>query len=277
MENIIVSKFGGSSLSDAKQFDKVKNIICSKENRSYIVVSAPGKRFEDDIKITDMLNSIHTLKLMREELISKVKERFEEICDELSLSDDLKREITNVCSEIEESTDKDFVLSRGEYLNALLMGSYLGYEFVDSKDLIFFDENGNLDEDKTYLEIKKKISKKGKIIVPGFYGSNSRGNVKTFERGGSDITGSIIARGINADLYENWTDVTGVMTADPKKEKNAKTIRRLTYKELLQITQNGAQVYHPDAIRPVENAHIPINIKNTNNPEEIGTLVKGED
>ena len=177
--------------------------------------------------------------------------------------------------EIEDSSERDFIISRGEFLNALIMASHLGYKFVDAKDIIFFDDEGNLDEYKTYKEIKTKISKEDKVVVPGFYGINNQKKIKTFERGGSDITGSIIASALDASVYENWTDVCGVMTADPKKEKSAKTIEILTYKELLEISANGAQVYHKDAIKPVEKAAIPINIKNTNDPEESGTIIKG--
>lgn len=294
----VVAKFGGSSLSDAKQFNKVKDIILSQSDRNHIVVSAPGKRYEGDVKVTDMLNYVYKLKTTKEQireeikqlqkkevvitkekqqLISQIEERFEEICDDLEVSGKPKREIKQVCRQIDDAKEKDFIVSRGEYLNALIMADYLGYDFIDAADLIFFDQDGCLDEQKTYHEIKKRISKDDKIVVPGFYGLSAKGEIKTFERGGSDITGSIIAKGINADLYENWTDVTGVMTADPRKEKSAKTIKNLTYKQLLQITKNGAQVYHPDAIKAVANAAIPINIKNTNKPEETGTIVRGEE
>lgn len=293
----IVAKFGGSSLSDAKQFNKVKDIILSGEERNHIVVSAPGKRYDGDIKITDMLSYTHETELMRKEVeeqikllqyqessllkdkektIAQIEERFEEICYDLKVTGNSKKEIQNVCQQISNSTDRDFIISRGEYLSAVIMSAHLGYEFVDSADIIFFDAEGNLDEARTYKEIKKRIAAEDKVVVPGFYGSDHLGKIKTFERGGSDITGSIIAKGVCADMYENWTDVTGVMTADPRKEKDAKTIDNMTYKELLKITQNGAQVYHPDAIRPVENAEIPINIKNTNKPNEMGTMIQGE-
>lgn len=293
----IVAKFGGSSLSDAKQFNKVKDIILSQEDRNHIVVSAPGKRYDADVKVTDMLSYIHKIQIARKEIQEQIRllnekelslitqrdkitdsieERFEEICDDLKVSGKPKREIKTVCQNIKKSVNRDFIISRGEYLNALIMSEYLGYDFIDSADLIFFDREGNLDEAKTYKEIKRRISADDKVVVPGFYGSDYKGEIKTFERGGSDITGSIIAKGICADMYENWTDVTGVMTADPRKEKDAKTIDNLTYKQLLKITENGARVYHPDAIRPVANAEIPINIKNTNKPDEVGTIIQGE-
>lgn len=293
----VVAKFGGSSLADAKQFNKVRDIILSQSDRNHIVVSAPGKRYEGDTKVTDILTYIYKTKILKNHiqeeikalqekeavltrekqlLISQVEERFEEICSDLEVSAKARREINNICKQIDDSIEKDFIVSRGEYLNALIMADYLGYDFIDSADLIFFDKNGKLDEARTYAEINKRISKEDKVVVPGFYGSSYSGEIKTFERGGSDITGSIIAKGISADVYENWTDVTGVMTEDPKKSKDAKTIENLTYRELLQITKNGAQVYHPDAIKPVEKADIPINIKNTNKPHETGTIVQGE-
>ena len=291
----IVSKFGGSSLADAKQFNKVKNIIMSENDRTHIVVSAPGKRSNDDIKITDTLNKCYELQNKKKELIKQeleilsskkkveeeieltinlVENRFEELCIELNISGKAKEELKKVKDDIRDSSDRDFILSRGEYLNAIIMAEYLGYEFIDAKELIYFDADGKLDEEKTYKEIKKRINVNDKVVVPGFYGIDYNGNIKTFERGGSDITGSILARGISADLYENWTDVTGVMTADPRKDKNATTIENMTYKELLDMAKNGANVYHPDAIKPVENVDIPINIKNTNCPLEKGTIVK---
>jgi len=292
----IVAKFGGTSLSDASQFNKVKDIILSQNDRNYIVVSAPGKRYDGDVKVTDMLGYTHNIQTMKEtikdqirelqkkevllikekeKVIYQIEERFEEICDELGVAGKAKREIKSVANLLRDSSDRDFVISRGEYLSAVIMADYLGYDFIDSKDLIFFDEDGNLDEGKTYSEIRRKISPEDKIVIPGFYGSNNKGSIKTFERGGSDITGSIIANGISAFMYENWTDVSGVMTADPKKKKDAMTIDNLTYDQLLDITKNGAQVYHPDAIRPVAKAEIPINIKNTNKPQDTGTIING--
>ena len=296
IEKKMVSKFGGSSLCDAKQFNKVKGIVYSEPKRNHIIVSAPGKRYESDVKVTDMLYDVYSLnfkrnsirenikRLIQEEInitmkskerILDIENRFEEICTELNIKETMIEDIKKVFKEIEDSSERDFIISRGEFLNALIMASHLGYKFVDAKDIIFFDDEGNLDEYKTYKEIKTKISKEDKVVVPGFYGINNQKKIKTFERGGSDITGSIIASALDASVYENWTDVCGVMTADPKKEKSAKTIEILTYKELLEISANGAQVYHKDAIKPVEKAAIPINIKNTNDPEESGTIIKG--
>ena len=276
----MVSKFGGTSLSEGGQFNKVKSIVSSGKNRSCIVVSAPGKRFKGDLKVTDLLSEIHRLKESGESyerLLSQIQNRYQEIFCQLKISKDIGSEIHNVFKEIYNSSDRDFILSRGEYLNALIMAKSLGYILVDAKDIIFFKENGILDEKRTDQAIKSRLSSKEKVIVPGFYGSNSCGGVKTFARGGSDITGALIARGIGADVYENWTDVSGVMTADPNVERSAKTIPYLSYKELRRITQEGAQVYHPDAIPPVESMSIALHIRNTNNPKESGTIIKGDE
>lgn len=291
----IVSKFGGSSLSDASQFNKVKNIILSESDRKHIVVSAPGKRDDNDTKITDILVDCYELQTKKQELIKKeielirqrysvekqietvldlIENRFTELCYELNISDRIKEELKKVKSEIKNSTDKDFILSRGEYLNAIIMSEYLDYEFIDAKELIYFKDNGELDEEKTFLTIKNKISKDEKVVVPGFYGIDSHGRIRTFKRGGSDITGSILAHAIGADMYENWTDVNGIMTDDPRKNKDATTIDTMTYEELHKMTNNGALVYHPDAIKHVEEVNIPINVKNTNSPELKGTVIK---
>lgn len=291
----IVSKFGGSSLSDAGQFNKVKNIILSESDRKHIVVSAPGKRDDSDTRITDILVNCYELQTKKQELIKQelelknqkdiienqmemvldlIENRFTELCQELNISDRIKEELKKVKDEIKNSTDKDFILSRGEYLNAIIMSEYLDYEFIDAKELIYFKDDGELDEEKTFLAIKNKISKDEKVVVPGFYGIDSHGNIRTFKRGGSDITGSILAHAIGADLYENWTDVNGIMTDDPRKNKDAVTIDTMTYEQLHEITNNGAQVYHPDAIKLVEEVNIPINVKNTNSPELKGTFIK---
>lgn len=280
MFSSVVSKFGGTSLSEGGQFHKVKSIVSSGKRRNCIVVSAPGKRFKGDRKVTDLLSEIHRLKESGEsyeKLLFQIQNRYQEIFCHLQISKDISGEIHKVCKEINNSSDRDFILSRGEYLNALIMAKSLGYILVDAKDIIFFKENGILDQKKTDQAIRKRFSKEEKVIVPGFYGSNSQGGIKTFARGGSDITGALIAKGIGAALYENWTDVSGVMTADPSIERSAKTIPYLSYKELMRITREGAQVYHPDAIPPVESRNIALHIKNTNSPKESGTIIKGDD
>lgn len=294
IERKVVAKFGGSSLADSAQILKAKEIIQADGGRSHIVVSAPGKRSGDDEKITDILDKCHVIQQERkrietirreleereesarqelEKTVSIIEERFEEICRSLSIEGKAKREIQKTKEQIKQSQDRDYILSRGEYLNAIILAEYLGYEFVDAQDLIFFHEDGSLDQKRTDEAIRKHIDKDKKVVVPGFYGIDENGKIRTFQRGGSDITGSLLASVLGADVYENWTDVSGVMTEDPSKSKEAKTIHEMSYDELLKITREGAQVYHPDAIAPVQSANIPIRIKNTNHPEEEGTLV----
>lgn len=291
----VVAKFGGSSLADAKQFSKAKDIITAGTGRSHIVVSAPGKRNGEDEKITDILDRCHKLQQEKGE-IAKIKEeirhreeialeqldktihlmeeRFEEICHSLSITGNAKAEIRKIKEEIQGSQDRDYILSRGEYLNAMIMAEYLGYEFIDAKDIIFFREDGSLMEEETDRAIKRLVDKDKKVVIPGFYGIDERGKIRTFQRGGSDITGSLLAKALGAQVYENWTDVNGVMTEDPKKSSEATTIREMTYEELLAITRGGAEVYHPDAITPLLGANIPLHIKNTNDPKQAGTLVR---
>ena len=289
-----VSKFGGSSLSDSKQFSKVKDIILSKEDSDVIIVSAPGKRNGQDRKVTDDLIEIANLqkdlkeleiiekRLKKEEEYKKkqvsfyretIKKRFEDLALELNLEDEFQEDMEETFKEIQESNSLDFIVSRGEYLNAKLMAHYLDYEFVDAKDLIFFDEQGEIDSEKSVREIRNRIEKGKKVVVPGFYGVDQEGQIKTFSRGGSDYTGSIIASALNSKVYENWTDVNGIMTSDPNKDKNAKTISHLNYEELSQIIEDGAQVYQKDAIEPVKNKNITIRILNTNNPNFEGTEI----
>ncbi len=289
-----VSKFGGTSLSDAKQFSKVRNIIFSKEDRDVIVVSAPGKRNDRDEKVTDILIKVSELSkdlenlrevikrlssetLIKENLLKDnlelVKDRFEKIRIDLNLDEALEEKIEEVFNEIKNSTNKDFIISRGEYLNGLLMAQYLNYEFVDAKDLIFFKRNGKVDFNKSTKAIAKKITKGKKVVVPGFYG-NYFGEIKTFNRGGSDYTGSIIAYALNSEIYENWTDVNGIMTKDPKKDKDAKTIEKLSYKELSDIIEGGAEVYQKEALEPVALKNIKVRILNTNDPKNKGTEIE---
>ena len=292
-----VSKFGGTSLSSASQFEKVKNIILSEKDREIIVVSAPGKRFEDDVKITDRLieisenkRSIDEIKIiienLKEELkekenninnsISQSKKRFLEIIDELNLDSKIKNKIEEVFYEINKSSSKDYIISRGEYLNALLMSEYLDYEFLDAKDLIVIDTNGEVDLNLSCKNIKSKIKMGNKVVVPGFYGSDYYGNIKTLKRGGSDYTGSIIASALDSEVYENWTDVNGIMTDNPKINKEARTISHIDYNKLEEIISKGAEVYQLDAIRPVMEKNIIVKILNTNNPMEKGTEIKNK-
>ena len=295
IEGKSVSKFGGSSLKDAGQFAKVKKIIFSKEDRDIIVVSAPGRRFKEDTKITDELISLSDknkkiddlekiIKSLEEELevqeayrdtqLEKVKRRFLSIAEELKLKDFWDDELKFVFDEIKNSGDKDFIVSRGEYLNAKLLSRYLGYDFIDAKDIIIFDEDGKVDLEKSAKAIKDNIGEKKKAVVPGFYGSDKNGDIVTFTRGGSDYTGSLIAYALDSKVYENWTDVNGIMTSDPNKDPDAKTIDKLNFKELKEIIDGGAQVYQGDAIKPVEEKNIMIKILNTNNPRNHGTVIK---
>lgn len=289
-----VAKFGGSSLSDSSQFTKVKNIV-NDEKRDVIVVSAPGKRDIRDFKVTDKLLDIYKYKsqinLLEDSLkeIKKqikdtrkhlektnkqAKDRFEEIALELKLDKKTNTDIDITFDDIYDSDSKDFILSRGEYLNAKLMAKYLDYKFLDAKDLIFLDKDGKLDKEKTYKKIRENIKKGEKVVVPGFYARDNKGRIVTFARGGSDYTGSIIAGALDAEVYENWTDVDGIMTDDPNKNKNAKKYNNLSYTELDQIIDSGARVYQKDAIEPVRDKNITIRVLNTNNPEGSGTEIK---
>ena len=271
-----VLKFGGSSLSDGEQFRKVKDIITSQPSRRYVVASAPGKRFPGDEKITDMLYHCQALSSqgmpIREEF-SKIEERYNGIINDLLLDLSLSEELEDVRQRIESGATADYAASRGEYLNSLILSKYLGYDFMDAKDCIFFDENGAFDGEKTYTKASQLLKEHERAVIPGFYGSMPDGSIKTFSRGGSDITGSIIARSVNADIYENWTDVSGMLMADPRYVENPKVIDTITYSELRELAYMGATVMHDEAIFPVRQARIPINIRNTNSPEDPGTMI----
>ena len=295
IEGKSVSKFGGSSLKDAGQFAKVKKIIFSKEDRDVIVVSAPGRRFKEDTKVTDELISLSDknskiedlekiIKSLEEELaaqrayrdtqLEKVEKRFSEIAEDLKLEEFWDEELKFVFDQIKNSNNKDFIVSRGEFLNAKLLSKYLDYDFIDAKDIIIFDEEGQVDLKKSREAIRNHIGDNQKAVVPGFYGSDNNGDIVTFTRGGSDYTGSLIAYALDSKVYENWTDVNGIMTSDPNKDPDAKTIDKLNFKELKEIINKGAQVYQGDAIRPVEEKNITIKILNTNNPRNHGTVIK---
>jgi len=285
-----VAKFGGSSLASGKQFTKVRDIVFSSDDRNIIVVSAPGKRFEEDNKVTDLLLEFYrvqkelnreniteekfiALSLQRDQVLQITSNRFHEIAADLFLDFKIKQTIDDVMADLMDLSERDEIISRGEYLNAKIMAEYLDYEFIDAKDLIFFNAEGGLDKHKTYNAIQEKLGLVRWAVVPGFYGTDYLGHIKTFERGGSDITGSILAGALKCEVYENWTDVDGVMTTDPTKNKDSKKIESMTYEELLMLAKGGAQVYHPDAISPLMEVGIPIIIKNTNNPSGEGTLV----
>ena len=278
---IKVVKFGGSSLADAEQFRKVGRIIRKDADRRYVVPSAPGKRTPDDTKVTDMLYGCYGVAIMEEEeceeefesRLEKIKERYDEIIEGLGLSMDLTDEFRMIRENFIRKTGRDYAASRGEYLNGRIMAEYLGYPFIDAADVIFFDEDGNFDAKKTDQVLAEVLAEKKCAVIPGFYGSMPDGSVKTFSRGGSDITGSIVAKAVHADMYENWTDVSGFLITDPRIIPNPKAIDVITYRELRELSYMGATVLHEDAIFPVRKEGIPINIRNTNIPEDKGTLI----
>ena len=271
-----VVKFGGSSLASAEQFKKVGDIIRQDEARRYVVPSAPGKRNSKDTKVTDMLYQCYELaengkKFDRQ--LAEIQERYQEIIDGLGLDVSLDGEFQTIAENFKQKIGVDYAASRGEYLNGILMAAYLGYEFIDAATIIFFDEDGNFLADKTNEVMSARLEEVERAVVPGFYGAKEDGTVVTFSRGGSDVTGSIVAKAVHADLYENWTDVSGFLIADPRIIKGAKVIETITYKELRELSYMGASVLHEDAIFPVRKEGIPINIKNTNAPEDAGTMI----
>lgn len=271
-----VVKFGGSSLANAEQFQKVADIIRADEARRYVIPSAPGKRFSSDIKVTDMLYECYDIAESGKKFtaqLDKIKERYNEIIKGLGLELSLDDEFQVIHENFEKKAGSNYAASRGEYLNGIIMANYLGYEFVDAAEVIFFDENGSFDEVKTDKKLADRLKDTEKAVVPGFYGAKPDGSVKTFSRGGSDVTGSIVAKAIQADLYENWTDVSGFLVTDPRIIENPEVIETITYRELRELAYMGATVLHEDAIFPVRKAEIPINIKNTNAPQEKGTLI----
>jgi aspartate kinase len=271
-----VVKFGGSSLASAEQFTKVGNIIRADEARKYVVPSAPGKRNSKDTKVTDMLYACYAKAEAGEEFrvpLMKIKDRYDSIINGLQLKISLDEEFKTISKNFKEKAGVDYAASRGEYLNGILMAEYLGYEFIDAATVIFFDEDGNFDAEKTDKVLSKKLAECEKAVIPGFYGSLPDGTVHTFSRGGSDITGSIVAKAARASMYENWTDVSGCLVADPRIIDNPEPIRVITYRELRELSYMGASVLHEDAVFPVRRAGIPINIRNTNDPEADGTLI----
>ena len=274
-----VAKFGGSSVADALQIEKIRNIIENDEDIKYVVVSAPGKRFSEDSKVTDLLYLCKTHiehKIPYEQIFQVICDRFMAVEVNLDVDIDLEHEFEDIKRNLEAGASADYIASRGEYLNAMIIASYLGYDFVDAAKIVKFDEKGRFMEELTDKAIKKELANHEKAVIPGFYGSKIDGSVKTFSRGGSDITGSIIARAVGADMYENWTDVSGFLMADPRIVKDPKPISTVSYKELRELSYMGASVLHEDAIYPARVANIPINIRNTNRPEDPGTIITAE-
>ena len=271
-----VVKFGGSSLANAEQFQKVGDIIRSDESRRYVVPSAPGKRFDEDIKVTDMLYGCYDAASKGEDITEKInaiKARYYEIIKGLGLSLSLEEEFKKIDEDFRAQAGIQYAASRGEFLNGKIMAAYLGYDFVDAASVIRFDKAGNLEAEETNKLLSKKLSKSQHAVIPGFYGACADGTVKTFSRGGSDVTGSLVAKAIHADIYENWTDVSGFLVTDPRIVHNPEPIEAITYRELRELSYMGATVLHEDAIFPVRKEGIPINIKNTNAPEDPGTMI----
>jgi len=271
-----VVKFGGSSLADADQFRKVADIVKGESSRRYVVASAPGKRNSLDEKVTDLL--LQTYKMAKDrkdidEIFEKICQRYRDIIKGLELDYSLEDEFANIKTSILHNAGRNYVASRGEYLNSKILARFLGFPFVDSEDCVFFDMKGELDAEKTTREIKNILSMHEYAVIPGFYGINSEGSIRTFSRGGSDITGSLVAAAVNADIYENWTDVSGMLMADPRIVDSPLPIPEITYRELRELSYMGASVLHEDAVFPVRKAGIPINIKNTNAPADPGTMI----
>lgn len=271
-----VVKFGGSSLAGAENFKKVKAIVEADKERTIVVVSAPGKRFKEDNKVTDLLYICHAhLKYNAscDEIFEKIKERYREIYTGCGLTFDIEAAFAEVEKKLVKRTSVDYIVSRGEYLNARLMAEYLGYTFVDSADWLFFDYDGKVDFERSYYALSAIVEHHPRVVLPGFYGTLPNGDIHTFSRGGSDITGAIAAAAVNADSYENWTDVSGIMMVDPRIVPSARPISRITFAELRELSHMGAEVLHEETVFPIRIKNIPLYIKNTNDPAAPGTLI----
>ncbi|MDE5911063.1 MAG: aspartate kinase [Clostridia bacterium] len=274
--SITVAKFGGTSMADAKAITKVAEIIKQDAKRRYVVVSAPGKRFSQDHKVTDMLYACyHDLQINGEckDTFDKIRDRFKGIVADLAIDLDIDSYLDKVEEEMNKYDSAEFCASRGEYLSAVIMAKVLGYKFIDAKDIMVFDENGDFQAELTNEKVKNALAGVERAVVPGFYGGDEAGIVHTFSRGGSDVSGAVIARAVGASLYENWTDVNGFMSADPRIVENPKPISTLSYKELRELAYMGANVLHPESIFPVRISKIPINIRNTFCPTADGTMI----
>ena len=276
MNGTIVCKFGGSSLADASGFQKAKNILLGNEKRRFAVPSAPGRRFDGDDKVTDLLYRCYQQVEKGEdcaETFAKITERYLGIARELGLTMDVMALLQDTRAAIERVRTPDFAASRGEYLNGVLLANYLGWDFIDAADVVRFDKQGVFAAEWTNRVLTEELKKHERAVIPGFYGAFPDGNVRTFSRGGSDISGALVARAAEAELYENWTDVSGFLMADPRVVQNPAGIERLTYRELRELSYMGATVLHEDAIFPVHKAGIPTNIRNTNDPDHPGTMI----
>ena len=276
-EKIVVAKFGGSSLADAEHFRKVKKIVESDPARRYVVPSAPGKRSREDEKVTDLLYQCSAEAHRGGDYVSvlnKIKKRYQEIIDELELDVSLEREFAVIEQAFLSDAGAQYAASRGEYLNGILLAAFLGYEFVDAAEVVRFDRNGVFEDERTNFFLNERLSRTERAVVPGFYGADDAGNIHTFSRGGSDVSGAIVARAVQAELYENWTDVSGFLLTDPTIVDHPKKINAMTYAELRELSYRGATVLHEEAVYPVRREGISIHIRNTNHPEENGTFIR---
>ena len=275
----ITAKFGGSSLASAAQFRKVGAILAADPARRFVVASAPGKRSSGDTKVTDMLYRCYDLAAAGEDyspVLEQIRERYADIAGELGVDFDLDGELAPIREHLKTAPQRDYMASRGEYLNSRLLAAWLGWPFLDAASCVRFHGDGTFDADTTQTLLSRALSGLERAVVPGFYGADETGRVITFSRGGSDVSGSLVARAAGADLYENWTDVSGVLFTDPRIVKDPKPIAYITYRELRELSYMGASVLHEDAVFPVRRAGIPINIRNTNSPEDPGTLIVAE-
>jgi aspartate kinase len=274
-----IVKFGGSSLADAAQFRKCADIVNADKDRRFVIVSAPGKRFSEDTKVTDMLYACYKKAAKGEDFsadFAAIEERFRLIIEGLQIDLDLADEFNHIKHAFAHRAGSDYAASRGEYLNGRIFAAFMGFDFIDPATCIFFDDNGSFDLAATLDGLKPALGKSEYAVIPGFYGARRNDTIKTFSRGGSDVTGSIVARASGADIYENWTDVSGFLVADPRIVKDPAVITEITYRELRELSYMGAGVLHEDAIFPVRTAGIPINIRNTNKPDDPGTMIVSE-
>ncbi len=274
---LVVSKFGGSSVANATQFEKVKNIVLGNPLRKAVIVSALGKKEKDDSKITDLLYLLHAhlkYNVPYTSVWELITNRFYKVKNDLNLTFDLESEFDKLKAELKKDMSEEYLVSRGEYITGKLMAEYLGYTFVDAADLVKFNYDGKVNFELSYKLIEEAFNKYEKVIIPGFYGSYPNGVVKTFSRGGSDISGAIVARALNAEYYENWTDVSGILMADPRIINNAKAIKEISYAELRELSYMGANVLHEETVFPVQTSSIPIRILNTNSPLDEGTIIR---
>lgn len=274
---LTVAKFGGSSLSNATQFQKVKNIVLSDPTRQIVVCSALGKRDKSDTKITDLLYILHAhlkFSVPYGDIWEMLYNRFVGVKNDLGIDYNIEEDLNSLKAELNKTISEEYLVSRGEYLTSKLMASFLGYTWVDAKDLLRYNYDGKLDEELTEKNVKIAFSKDRKIVVPGFYGAYPNGSVKLLSRGGSDVTGAILAKCLNVTVYENWTDVSGVLSADPRIVKNPKAIKEITYAELRELSYMGASVLHEETVYPVQQLNIPINLRNTNEPDNPGTVIR---